>query len=94
MDDKLRLAPEVLDRFRRLDTTCVSDANDKLGLARLRALPHPSAVPATVPVGGVHRPLCPLRLCKRDRRRFSGRRGARTGRGHRQRRPGLLYGLG
>ena len=32
MDDKLRLAPEALDRFRRLDTTCVSDANDKLGL--------------------------------------------------------------
>ncbi len=32
MDDKLRLAPELLQRFRALDTTCLSDANDKLGL--------------------------------------------------------------
>lgn len=32
MKEELRLAPEVLERYRKLDTTCVSDANDKLGL--------------------------------------------------------------
>lgn len=32
MKDDLRLAPEILERYRKLDTTCVSDANDKLGL--------------------------------------------------------------
>lgn len=32
MKEELRLEPSVLERFRRLDTTCVSDANDKLGL--------------------------------------------------------------
>lgn len=32
MDEKLRLDPAVLERFRRLDTTSVSDAADKVGL--------------------------------------------------------------
>lgn len=32
MNDTLRLPAELLERFRALDTTCVSDANDKLGL--------------------------------------------------------------
>lgn len=32
MKEELRLEPSVLERFRKLDTTCVSDANDKLGL--------------------------------------------------------------
>lgn len=32
MKEELRLAPEILERYRKLDTTCVSDANDKLGL--------------------------------------------------------------
>lgn len=32
MNEALRLPAELLDRFRALDTTCVSDANDKLGL--------------------------------------------------------------
>lgn len=32
MNEALRLPPDLLERFRALDTTCVSDANDKLGL--------------------------------------------------------------
>ena len=32
MKEELRLASEILERYRKLDTTCVSDANDKLGL--------------------------------------------------------------
>jgi regulator of RNase E activity RraA len=32
MDDKRRLSADIIERFKKLDTTCVSDANDKLGL--------------------------------------------------------------
>lgn len=32
MDKNRQFAPEIMERYRKLDTTCVSDANDKLGL--------------------------------------------------------------
>lgn len=32
MNSQIRLNPAVLERYRRLDTTCVSDAADKVGL--------------------------------------------------------------
>lgn len=47
--EEQKLAPEILERYRKLDTTCVSDANDKLGL----------------PACGLYhiRPACPGRSC-------------------------------